>query len=274
MGTKLNIYFKESRGFVLITVLVLLSLLTILSIGLYFVTLSTEQDSAVAVKEEQSRYYAETGLSYVRWALANDADLDAVDVTVRAPAATPALFPATAADDPTVGDKEELGNLKSNPGPTTLGGTDGALMYFDNSPLGAGRAVQAPIPAGGVAIYRISSNLPRYIVINIGAAGQITTSISPMPHSANPVPGRDIPLRNGAVVWLTAGDAVADYAIDPTGGACGAGVITSQTACHFPYTLAGVVQPAVITPYSIVIYSVGYVDGRALALIRSVASAL
>lgn len=268
---------KESQGFVLITVLVLLSLLTVLSIGLYFVTLSTQQDSAVAVKEEQARYYAETGMSYVKWALANDADLDARDVTTRAQAATPALFVADSVNDPTIGDREEWLAIQSNPGPTSIGGTDGAIMYFDNSPLDPYaatpivRAIQFPTPAAGVTLHQISARLPRYIRIDIGAAGTITSAISPMPHNAVPVAGTDIPLQNGAVVWLTAGDAMRDFALDPTLAACGGlplpvGMVACRTGMGPGPAVA---QP--IASYSIVVYSIGYVDGKPLALIRSIA---
>ena len=261
---------KESRGFVLITVLVLLSLLTILSIGLYFVTLSTQQDSTVAVKEEQARYYAETGMSYVKWALANDADLDAVDVTTRAPAATPAFFVADSTNDPTIGDREELAAIQSNPGPTSIGtggtnGTDGAIMYFDNSPLAA-RAIKFPIPVAGVTMYQISASLPRYIRMDIGADGIITSAISPMPHNAIPVKGTDIPLNNGAVVWLTAGNAASDFVLDPTLGACGGGGLpVGMVACRATAPIG------YIASYNIVVYSIGYVGGNPLSLIRSIA---
>ncbi len=271
---------EENRGFALITVLVLLSLLTVLSIGLYIVTLSTQQDSVVTVKEEQARYYAETGMLYVKWALANDADLDAIDVPTRTPAATPAMSTAYSGNDPTIGDREEWVALQSNPGPTSIGGTDGAIMYFDNSPL-ASRAIKSPI-VGGVTMRNISASLPRYIRVDIGADGAITTAISPMPHNAVPVKGTDIPLKNGSVVWLTAGNATSDFALDPTLGACAALVPpVNWKACRPAYTtpadttvtpnIPAVTYPAAyIASYSVVIYSVGYVDGKPLALIRSI----
>lgn len=266
---------EENRGFALITVLVLLSLLTVLSIGLYIVTLSTQQDSVVTVKEEQARYYAETGMLYVKWALANDADLDAIDVPTRTPAATPAMSTAYSGNDPTIGDREEWAAVQSNPGPTSIGGTDGAIMYFDNSPL-ASRAIKSPI-VGGVTMRNISASLPRYIRVDIGADGAITTAISPMPHNAVPVKGTDIPLKNGSVVWLTAGNATSDFALDPTLGACAALVPpVNWKACRPAYTTVTPNIPAVTYPaayiasYSVVIYSVGYVDGKPLALIRSI----
>jgi len=261
---------KESQGFVLITVLVLLSLLTVLSIGLYFVTLSTQQDSAVVVKEEQARYYAETGMSYVKWALANDADLDAADVTTRVPAASSAVTTANSTNDPTIGDREEWAAIQSNPGPTSIGGTDGAIMYFDNSPLDPYaappivRAIQFPIPAAGVTMYQISANLPRYIRIDIGANGAITSAISPMPHNANPVAGTDIPLNNGVVVWLTAGDATSDFALDPTLVACGGALPIGMVACR------ATAPVGYVASYSIVVYSLGYAGGEPLSLIRSI----
>lgn len=260
---------KENQGFVLITVLALLSLLTVLSIGLYFVTLSTQQDSAIAVKEEQARYYAETGMSYVKWAFANDADLDVTDVVARAPAAASALFVADPTNDPTIGDREEWAAIQSNPGPTSIGGTDGAIMYFDNSPLDPNavppllRAIQFPIPAAGVTMRHISAKLPRYIRIDIGAAGTITSAIPPMPHNATPVAGIDIPLENGAVVWFTAGNAASDFALDPTLVACGGALPVGMIACR-------TAPAAYIASYSIVVYSLGYVGGEPLSLIRSI----
>ncbi len=240
----------QQRGFVLITVLALLSLLTILSVSLYFISQSTQQDSAVARKSTQGAYYAETALSYMQWSWANDADFD----SAIAPGDQVALGKTT-------GDREEWLASSINPGPTTKTGTNGAVMYFDNTPL-ATRTIAGP--AANPVMYHISASLPRYVRIDIASNGNIAWAVPSMPHPAVPVPGVDVPV-NGAVVWLTAGSlanvsagvADKDYALTtpcaPTSPANGC---DASTGLPVQYRVIG--------------YAIGYVDGLPTTLIRSV----
>jgi len=244
---------NHGQGFVLITVLVLLSLLTILSIGLYLMSMSTQQDSAVSVKSTQAGYYAETALSYMQWAWANDADFDA---NVAPPP-----------DDKTIGDREEWLARTFDPGPTTIGGPNGAIMYFDNSPLSS-RFVQLTSPPGvGPVMRNISVSLPRYVRVDIAANGAITTAIPAMPHANPPShdpPVKDIPV-NGAIVWFTAGSTTTpdvDYELDSTLVTCGGGPV--------PVGMNGCDNSAgAFVLYQVVGYAIGYVNSRPMVMIRS-----
>jgi len=238
---------KQQRGFVLVTVLVLLSLLTILSVSLYLISMSTQQDSAVAVKSTQGAYYAETAISYMQWSWANDADFDSAIAHV--------------GEKPRLGDREEWLAASINPGPTTKTGTNGAVMYFDNTSL-ASRAIKGP--TANPLMFHISAKLPRYVRIDIDPNGNITWAIPPMPHPAVPVPGVDIP-KNGAIVWQTAGSLPnvitgvldQDYALTM---ACTP--VTPNNGCD-----ASTGSPV---QYRIIGYAIGYVDGAPKTLIRSV----
>jgi len=236
---------KQQRGFVLVTVLVLLSLLTILSVSLYLISMSTQQDSAVAVKSARGAYYAETAISYMQWSWANDADFDS------------AIAPN---DQLRLGDREEWLAASINPGSTTKTGTNGAVMYFDNTLL-ASRAIQGP--TANPLMFHISAKLPRYIRIDIDPNGNIAWAIPPMPHPAVPVPGVDIP-KNGAIVWLTAGSfpsAVVldqDYALTTS---CAAPIVPPNNGC--------VASTGLPVQYRIIGYAIGYVDGAPKTLIRS-----
>jgi len=85
------------RGFILPTSLVMLVLLTMLSIATYYGTIISQQTSATAQESTQAFYYAETGLSYVAWAIKNDAELDGYDPVlpfqIQEPAGLPLPIP-------------------------------------------------------------------------------------------------------------------------------------------------------------------------------------
>lgn len=193
---------------------------------MYFIGRSAAQTSDSAQRSTEAYYYAETGINYITWALRNDAEFDSHQYSGAALAGEPPM-PATAA---TVGDYGELASYLWHPGPTGAAGasavdspgtayTAGQVLYFDNSPM-AGRYVcmqdatlfsncidvtLAPSARVEPVMYNISANLPRYIKLDISAAGAITPNIPALPHPATPVVGTDIP-ENGAVVWITAGD--------------------------------------------------------------------
>jgi len=235
---------EEERGFVLVTALIMLSLLTLMSLGMFFTSRTATQTSGSAQSTTEAYYYAETAINYISWALHNDAEFDNF-------AYTAGSYKHLAFGDPTpptnsalVGDLNELNSYLSDPGPTAIddtplsAGVAGQIMYFDNTPL-ASRAVcfnSEPDPGAGVALtypncmnvqlapndsrrtsaeptmFNISATLPRYIKLDIAADGTIVASIPKLPHrgpasspTAGPVVGEDIP-NNGAVVWITAAD--------------------------------------------------------------------
>jgi len=199
------------------------------------------------------------------------------------------------------GDFSELMVNLSNPGPvaisdTAVNGTTGAVMYFDNTPF-AGRAIRWPDAKTNPPIFEnISVNLPRYIKIDIDAYGNITPTIPKLPHANPPVVGDDIP-KNGAIAWLTAGvaDATGEFDVEivpmdaytyaPTCPAkptpnpmtaaadlyCNLAPPTATALACDTYTNAagtdvyGWVGPA---RYRIVIYALGYVNGKPVRLVR------
>jgi len=307
---------SAESGFVLVTALIMLSLLTMLSLGMFLTSRSATQTSGTAQATTEAYYYAETAINYMTWAMANDAEFDNFTYTgayVASPFGEP-NYPAAAS---TIGDRDELGSYMWDPGPTAISasgnGIVGQLMYFDNTPMGS-RAVcfeDATIfsncidvtvdPATRVAptMFNISVSLPRYIKLDIAANGVITPTIPQLPHQDPPVVGQDVP-QNGAVVWITAGSStnvdrdIEIFPLDPanaSGGTapttCAAGQMPS-CPCDFA-TIGTVANPVaceahatgdataatgrgawVDGPYPIVIYAIGYVNGKATHLLRAV----
>jgi hypothetical protein len=210
------------------TSLILLSLLTLFSVAMYFAGRSAIQTSSSAQRSTEGYYYTETAVQYMAWALRNDAEFNGFDF--RGPpvndvnAVDPAIFPALAANASTVGDWIELSSHMWEPGPTVISdslaaGISGQVMYFDNSPMSSryvclqdasifSNCIDVTLDPSDpnyvepVMCY-ISTKLPRYIKLEISAAGVVTPSIPTLPHADPPVVGVDIP-DNGAVVWITA----------------------------------------------------------------------
>jgi len=266
---------KFERGFILATSLVMLTLLTLLAIAGWFNARSAIQTSSTAQDATAGYYYAETAIHYLEWTLRNQVEFDSYPYTgayvISPPFAEPALPPANPPVDPlNAGDKYELYANSWDPGPTAISdvstpGTSGQIMYFDNTPL-TGRVVRWPLPAsGGVTVYptlyHISASLPRYIRLDIDASGDITPEIPALPHHATPVIGQDIP-ENGAVAWLTAGNATTDFEIDATRTACSGTAPATATGCDK--------NSGQWIAYSVIVYAVGYVHGRAAYLVRAV----
>ncbi|ATX82592.1 hypothetical protein Ga0123462_1745 [Mariprofundus ferrinatatus] len=247
----------REEGFVLVTAVIMLGLLTLLSLAMFFTSRTATQTSASAQTSTEAYYYAETAVNYIAWALANDAEFDAYtnypgayDHAGFGEPPLPAGF--TAGYFSTVGDYLEWGAYRYHPGPLSISdsgsGITGQVLYFDNSPM-KDRAVcfqddaifsncidVGTDPATRVAptMYHISVSLPRYIKMDIAADGTITPSIPQLPHQNPPVVGQDIP-ENGAVVWITAGDQnnserdIEIYPLDPAGIYSGDGIVAPST---------------------------------------------
>lgn len=216
---------SNERGFVLVTALIMLSLLTLMSLAMFYASRSATQTSATAQNTTEAYYYAETAIHYVSWALANDAEFDSFSYSgaYQAGSFVEPKVPLTA---PSVGDFTELRTYLWDPGPTVISKTDplgssGQLMYFDNSPLNQ-RTIcfqdaakfpncidvkVAPTSRVKPVMEKISVKLPRYIKLEISSTGVVSPSLPSLPHQNPPVVGEDIPL-NGAIIWLTATAAV------------------------------------------------------------------
>jgi len=310
----------------------MLSLLTLLSMAMYFSGRIATQSSRSVQTTTEAYYFAETAVNYMTWALLNDAEFDNHAYTGRYIHGAFGEPPTPVNPLPPLGDYKELRNYLWNPGPTLMGsdagnGIGGQVKYFDNSPMNARPicfessnvfpnctdVTLSPGDAKRVSptLYHISTKLPRYIRLDISSAGVISAAIPKLPHRKSPVVGEDIP-ENGAVVWLTAGDPnnanrdIEVFPLDPKDplnnptGYYGAGVL-SPTACF-----AGKMNdPQVVNPaapvcpcpvyvagqacdahangnaykfknmggwlpqYNIVIYAIGYVNGRPSHMLRA-----
>ncbi|RMH61864.1 MAG: hypothetical protein D6678_02180 [Zetaproteobacteria bacterium] len=291
---------RREAGFVLPMSLIVLTLLTLLGLGLYFVSRAGVQTSAAAQRATQGFYFAEAGIHYLAWALNHDAELDSYSPggTYQTSFGEPP-FPSNAGS---VGDYSELFAYPWYPGPTTIAssgaGKKGQLMYFDNTPM-QDRAVCVESSASFSncidfslppdqrvmpLMDGISARLPRYIKLEMNSSGVISASIPRLPHRSPPVVGEDVP-NNGAVVWLTAGTASRDieiFALDPSslyGGtqptACAGGSLPS---CPCNAADAAFVQAQAcdahtgqwLNSYGLVAYAIGYVDGHPVSILRAV----
>jgi len=295
----------KEEGFVLATSLVLLLLLTMLAVGVMYSGNVSQQTSATARDTTEAFYYAETGIHYITWALKNDAEFDSFpgppEVVKRSSgdggvfqeatlpsAADPVAVAAAAAVAITVGDRYELFANLSYPGPTAISDTSDQgtcnktvnpdyqcqVMYFDNRLLAS--RTNAICWGGGLCpgtsnpptFDGINQNLPRYIKLEIDASGNVTPTIpallaSPGQPYHGTVVGTDVP-NNGVIVWITAGDATEDAEILPSSACSG---ITNGQSCYQGATAA---SPTAVNSYNIVAYAIGYVNGKALRMIRAV----
>ena len=243
---------REERGFVLVTSLITLGLMLVLSIGLWYRSVMNQQVSSHGQQSAQALYYAESAINYLAWALANDAELDGEDTKNGGTDLIPGPTDAS-----TVGDWSELVADTFRPGPTTLGGNDGQLAYFDNRPTADrnGLVFDAASPSSlspDLSTLISSAQMPAHLVLNIDSNGHITLGSPPYSTTATPA--------NGAVVWLTAADSSgSDVQLDPNAGACTA--VTHPVAC---------ISGTQVTSYSIVAYAVSYVNGTPMRFLRAV----
>ncbi len=293
----------RQRGFVLPMALVVLSLLTLLATAMYFVSRTSIETSHAAVRSTQAYYFAEAGLNYLAWALNNDADFDSY--ASAQPHSFSASEPAVPPQAGDVGDYSEWLAYPWYPGPTLVSdqdplGKSGQILYLDNRPLGqrylcAESAVRFPncidfsLPASQrfrPEMQDISSRLPRYIRLDMKSDGSIVPSIPRLPHRKPAVVGEDVPY-NGAIVWLTAGDANRDieiFPLDPHKPSLYGGLPpesctgNSLPACPCDKNAPGFATAQAcdantgqwLREYGLVAYAIGYVRGEPAAILRSV----
>jgi len=294
---------QSEQGFVLATALVMLSLMTLLAVAMYYNSKSAIQISSTAQHSTEGHYYAETAVNYMIWAFNNDAEFDSYDY------GSGSLIgnsqPSNISNASSVGDKEELSQWVWDPGPTVMSDASadltGQVMYFDNTPMGS-RAIctgyfdsavstdghyfsncvnlhPSVLPRDRVApsLYQISARLPRYIMLEIDSAGVVTPSIPALPHPTPPVRGTDIP-TNGAIAWLTTGNLKMDFEVDASRNQCGGTIPADAKGCDMnppagnsngwlhsvaPFTTNKEDQ------YGVVVYAIGYVNGRPSSIIRA-----
>ncbi|OIQ02971.1 MAG: hypothetical protein AUK36_06280 [Zetaproteobacteria bacterium CG2_30_59_37] len=286
MGEELNMssqpvnHRESEQGFVLATALVMLSLLTLMAVSMFFTGRTSVHVSSSAQHSTEGHYFAETAVNYMIWAMRNDAEFDSFDYGGGALFAEPPGTASAAA----IGDWNELIDNFADPGPTAISdstaeGTSGQLMYYDNRPL-ASRSLRWPLPtSGGEPVYptmnNISHDLPRYIRLDIDASGNVTPSIPSLPHIDGPaMDGSDDVPKNGAVVWLTTGNAATDFELDPTLDACsGDEVVLAEVACDISrgkwLRTTGTLADDGGDLHGVVVYAIGYAGGRPSSIIRA-----
>ena len=239
---------RES-GFVLLTVMVLLSLFTLLAISQLYRSITIQQESRASVQSMQASYYAETAISYLQWGWANDADFD------------DGSGATGAANDTTRGDREEWLTAVTDPA--------SVISYWDNGTTGSGtnRSVlwdSACLTSSSPSycsptLTAISADLDsrlNYIRLEISTTvqsdGTNEVTVTPTLEKNGALP------TNGAIVWVTAGDASRDYHVD-------------NSPCTPPATTFGCFNNGTSdTVYHVVAYGLGFVGGKPLHLLRAV----
>ena len=243
----------RETGFVLLSVMVILSLFTLLGISQLYRSITIQQESRASVKSMQASYYAETAISYVQWGWANDADFD------------DGSGATGAANDTTLGDREEWLTAITNP--------TSVISYWDNGSTGSGtnRAVSwdssacLPLTSSSPSYCSptltaistdLDSRLNGYIKLEISTTvqsdGTNAVTVTPTLEQNGALP------TNGAIVWVTAGDASKDYQV-------------LNAPCTPPATTFGCFNNGTSdTVYHVVAYGLGVVDGKPLHLLRAV----
>jgi len=225
------IFYKMESGFVLLTVMIMLALFSLLGVSQLFRSITIQQESSVSSKSIQASYYAETAISYLQWAWANDADFD------------DGSGAAGAAGDQLRGDREEWLTAITNP--------TSVVSYWDNGAQ-ANRTVFFPSKSSPVlsALSADIDSRSNYIKLDISQVdGTITSTLV--------TSGGSVP-TNGAIVWVTAGDASSDYHVN--NAAC-----TPAAIDHGCYN-----NGSNDITYHVVAYGLGFVNGKPLHLLRAV----
>jgi len=150
-------------------------------------------------------------------------------------------------------------------------------------------------------LYQINTKLPRYIQLDISdgtstdpasvnypPVGKITPSIPVLINSTPDVPPYhnpgDVP-NNGAIVWLTTGNSKMDFEVDPALNCTGLAPADAKACDANPSTsvyldgwlLSNSVRNPTTSPkssgeedqYGVVVYAIGYVNGRPSSIIRA-----
>jgi len=174
---------ERERGFILVTTLVVMLILTIMAIGLYFRSAVNQQGSAADRDATKAYYLAETALNYMAWALHSDPANPAVDNDANLDGDT---APAT-------GDRTELA---ANPDQ----GSVHSLGYFDITSL-ASRAINFSSFSNPPAVTLATFSPPPHVTLDI-VTNDASNTVSITPSWAG---GAGTPTKDGAIVWITSG---------------------------------------------------------------------
>jgi len=225
---------SNNQGFVMMTVMVLLALLSLMGVTQLYRSIALQQESGVSVQSMRAAYYSETGIGYMQWAWANNARFNSSG---------------------TEGDKVNWLALSSDP--------TSKVAYWDNRASGdrklfwnSATCRSSPDsaqckPQLNMLVSDIANAGRSYVVLEINqSTGAITADLY-----STPV----VTPTNGAVVWLTAGDETTDIVVQNT--ACGTSA-SPETGCYNNGTKD--------IPYHVVAYGLGFIAGRPLHLLRAI----
>lgn len=163
---------RDERGFVLVTSLVLLMILSVMLIGLFYRGKVNQDTSVSSAKATKAYYLAEAGLNYIAWALHADPSDQTLDNTVDL-------------DGDGVADTLELLNEPDQAMDHTLG-------YFDIS----NTIDYDPSSPTGVDVSTLTA--PPHVALDITTNAQNVPSVVPKAWNN----GKSFPSGDGAIVWV------------------------------------------------------------------------
>ncbi|HXH64778.1 MAG TPA: pilus assembly PilX N-terminal domain-containing protein [Mariprofundaceae bacterium] len=168
---------RDERGFVLVTTLVILMILTIMLVGLYLRG-KVNQDTSISERDStQAFYLAEAGLNYITWALYMDPNNPGKDNNVDL-------------DGDGVADNVEL---QTTPNQANNPPASNTLGYFDiNNTINFD-------PVNPTTVNLSTLAIPKHVALDITVTSPSNNvSVSPQAFGS----GTALPSGNGAVVWL------------------------------------------------------------------------
>jgi len=163
---------SNERGFILITSMVVLLILTVMAVGLYFRSVVNQKTSISDRDATKAYYLAEAGLNYITWALYADPSNAAANNS-------------SSLDGDGAADNAEI---QTNPDQVT----NHTLGYFD-----VGNTIGFN-PASPLTPVLASLALPAHVALDITSNGS-AVSASPIAWGT----GTAEPAGDGAVVWVT-----------------------------------------------------------------------
>jgi hypothetical protein len=246
---------NNESGFILMTALAVLGLLSVMGLGLYTRNLQNQQASLADLRATQAYYFAETALNFVFWAMENDCELDGYN---------PADPTYAAISNSQYGDWTELTQNIFEPGPTSRDSSDlefdgGQVRYFDNRPTNDPTTTTINyVPGAPPEINFSTLNLPRHLNVAIDkTSGTVSLHTTPISESVTPA--------NGAAVWLRAFDRDAGNAITD-----GADISLSWDVGAGMYSVDPTAYVAVGDTLGVAIYAIAFVDGQPKRMVRAV----
>jgi hypothetical protein len=167
----------DERGFVLVTSLVILMILTIMAVGLYLRG-KVNQDTSISERDStQAFFLAEAGLNYLAWALYTDPDNPSADNNMDL-------------DGNGVADNVDL---ETTPDQAYNPPSSNTLGYFDiGNTIGYN-------PTSPISVNLSTLAIPHHVALDITVTNPANTvSVSPETFGT----GTALPNGNGAVVWV------------------------------------------------------------------------